>query len=144
MFLFIIFLVFNFSVCSFASIEISSPSAILIEPNTGKIIFEKNADERRYPASTTKIMTAIIVLENTNLSDIATVSRNAILTVPLGYSHAELKAEEEISIESLLNLLLVPSANDAANVLAEHVAGSVEAFSVLMNEKAISLGCKRN
>lgn len=118
-----------------------SPACILIEASTGKILYEKNSNEIRYPASTTKIMTAILTVENCKLDDIATVSHDAIFSVPYGYAHASLKENEELTIEQLLNVLLIPSANDAANVLAEHISGSVEEFANLMNEKAKEIGC---
>lgn len=109
---------------------------------TGKILYEKNAREKRYPASTTKIMTAILALEHRNLTDTATVSSNAISTVPSGYSHANLQVSEVLTMEQLLNVLLIPSANDAANVIAEDIAGSVESFASMMNTKAKEIGCE--
>lgn len=118
-----------------------SPSCILMESSTGKILYEKNSSEVRFPASTTKIMTAILAVENCELTDIATVSHNAIYSVPVTYSHASLKEGEQLTVEQLLNVLLIPSANDAANVLAEHISGSVEEFAKLMNEKAKEIGC---
>ena len=122
-------------------IKTNSPSVILTDANTGKILYSKNAFEKRFPASTTKLMTAILTLENCKLSDVATVSHNAIFSIPIGYSHASLKEGEKLTIEQLLNVLLIPSANDAAVVLAEHIAGSVENFSEMMNNKAKELGC---
>lgn len=118
-----------------------APSCILIDSKTGEILYSKNAYEKMYPASTTKLMTAILTLEKCNLNDIVTVSHNAIFSIPVGYSHANLKEGEELTVEQLLNVLLIPSANDAAIALAEHIAGSVEDFSVIMNEKAKELGC---
>lgn len=109
---------------------------------TGKVLYEKNAREKRYPASTTKIMTAILALEHRNLTDTATVSYNAISTVPAGYSHANLQLDETLTMEQLLNVLLIPSANDAANVIAEDIAGSVESFASMMNTKAREIGCE--
>lgn len=94
-----------------------------------------------YPASTTKIMTAILTLENCKLTDTAIASHNAIYSVPVGYSHANIQEGEELTIEQLLNVLLIPSANEAAFILAEHIAGSVDAFSDMMNEKAKEIGC---
>ena len=117
-------------------------ACILINADNGKILYSKNADEKMYPASTTKVMTAILALENCNLTDIVTVSHDAIFNVPYGYSIANLQEGEEISINALLHVLLIPSANDAAFVLAEHIAGSVDAFSDMMNEKAKEIGCK--
>ena len=118
------------------------PSCILIEANTGKILYEKNANDVRFPASTTKLMTAILTVENCNLDDIATVSHNAVYSIPYDYTHASLKEGEKLTIEQLLYALMVPSANDAAIVLAEHISGSVEEFAKLMNKKAEELGCK--
>ena len=118
------------------------PSCILIEANTGKILYEKNSDDVRFPASTTKIMTAILTVENCNLDDVATVSHNAVYSIPYDYTHASLKEGEELTIEQLLYALMIPSANDAAIVLAEHISGSVEEFAKLMNKRAEELGCK--
>lgn len=125
------------------SINTLSPACILIDATSGKILYEKEAKKRMYPASTTKIMTAILAIENCKLSDTATVNESAVSkeAVPDGYSNAKLQAGEKFTIEQLLNVLLIPSANDAANVLAEHISGSVDEFSKLMNKKAIELGC---
>ncbi len=123
------------------NITTNSPSVILMDAKTGKILYSKNAFEQRYPASTTKIMTAILALENCKLTDVATVSHDAIFNVPVGYSHASLQEGEMLTIEQLLNVLLIPSANDAAFVLAEHIAGSVDNFSEMMNNKAKEIGC---
>lgn len=87
-------------------------------------------------------MTAILALENCELTDTATVSHKAVYSVPVGYTHAYLVEGEELTIYQLLNVLLIPSANDAAYVLAEHIAGSVESFSTMMNTKALEIGCK--
>lgn len=121
--------------------DISSPSALLMDYSSGKILYEKNINEKRYPASLTKIMTAIIVLENCELSDIATVSYDAVMSLSSGYVTANLQVGEELTVEQLLYVLMVGSSNDAAIVLAEHVSGSVENFATLMNEKAKELGC---
>lgn len=118
------------------------PSCILIEANTGKVLYEKNSNDVRFPASTTKIMTAILTVENCNLDDVATVSHNAVYSIPYDYTHASLKEGEELTIEQLLYALMIPSANDAAIVLAEHISGSVEEFAKLMNKRAEELGCK--
>ena len=121
--------------------EIYCPSALLMDLNSGKILYEKNIDEKKYPASLTKIMPAIIVLEKCKLDDIAEVSYNAVMSISTGYVTANLQIGEELTIEQLLYVLMVGSSNDAAIVLAEHVSGSVEEFSKLMNEKAKELGC---
>lgn len=122
--------------------SVYSPACILIDADSGKILYSKNANTKMYPASTTKIMTAILTLENCKLDDVAIASHNAVYSIPYGYSVATIQEGEELTIEQLLNVLLIPSANDAAVVLAEHIAGSVETFSDMMNSKAIELGCK--
>lgn len=122
--------------------KINSETALLIEESTGKIIFEKNSNEKRYPASTTKIMTAILVLENSNLSDTVTITQTALDNIPTGYVTCNLQVGENLTVEDLLYALLLPSANDAAYALAEHIGGSVEGFSDMMNKKAEELGCK--
>ena len=123
-------------------LTIDSPAAILIDADSGKVLFEKNANEKMYPASLTKILTAIVVLENCDdLNEIATVSNNAVMSISYGYVTANLQIGEELTVEQLLNVLLIGSSNDAANVLAEHISGSVEEFCVLMNEKAKEIGC---
>ena len=86
-------------------------------------------------------MTAILTLEHCQLTDTATVSHNAIYSVPVGYAHAYLVEGEVLTIEQLLHVLLIPSANDAANVLAEHIAGTISSFTTMMNTKALELGC---
>lgn len=141
--LFIIFL-YLYSTPVLALFEeptINSEAGLLIEVSNGKVLYQKNATEKMYPASTTKIMTAILALENCDLSEIATVSQNAIHMVPDGYTNAKLVAGEQMTIENLLYALMLNSANEAANVIAEHISGSVESFAELMNQKAIELGC---
>ena len=133
-----------FCLNSFANAPIPnvySPACILMEEESGKILYSKNAHTRMYPASTTKIMTAILTLENCKLDEVAVASHNAVFSIPSGYSTATIQEGEELTIEQLLNVLLIPSANDAAVVLAEHIAGSVEAFADMMNSKAVDLGC---
>lgn len=117
-----------------------SQAAILMDNKTEKILYEKNANEKMYPASTTKILTAILTLENCSLDEMITVSYDAVMSIPEGYSSAALQIGEQLTVEQLLQLLLVHSANDAANVLAEHVGGSVESFVSMMNTKVHELG----
>lgn len=120
--------------------EIISQSAILMDNKTGKILYAKNEEEKMYPASTTKIVTAIVTLENCNLDDVVTISYNTVMSIPEGYSSASLQIGEQLTVEQLLQLLLVHSANDAANALAEHVGGSIESFISMMNTKVHELG----
>ena len=121
--------------------DISARNIVLANSDTGKIVYERNKDEKIYPASITKLMTAILVVENCNLNDIVTVSENAVKSVPLGYVNANLQVGEQLTVEQLLYAMLIPSANDAANALAEHVGGSIESFSAMMNTRARELGC---
>lgn len=120
--------------------SINATSAILIDNRTNKVLYGKNENEKMYPASTTKIMTAILSLENTNLDDKVVASYDAVMNVPDGYSIANIQVGEELTIEQLLEVLLVHSANDAANVLAENIGGSVDSFVSMMNTKCNELG----
>jgi len=140
-FLILFGLLFTSSVQAADNLNIYSPSAMLVDAATGKVLYEKNINETRYPASTTKIMTAILALEHCSLDEVATVSYDAIFTVPSGYANANLQLGEELTIEQLLKVLLIPSANDAANVIAEHIAGSISSFANMMNSKAVEIGC---
>ena len=132
--------------CAFADekeqLNIYAESAILVDSNTGKILYNKNAKEKKYPASTTKILTAILTIENCNLDDKVVVDYDSIAIVPAGYTVATLQVGEELTVKQLLEVLLIHSANDAANVLAKHVSGSIEKFADMMNEKAKEIGCK--
>ena len=104
-------------------------------------MYEKNSNEKKYPASTTKILTAIIAIENCNLSDTISASYNAIMSIPSGYSIAEIKENEVLTVEQLLNVFLIHSANEAGYILAEHISGSISNFADLMNQKALEIGC---
>lgn len=142
---FMFFLLFSFSRFVFASnnnLELQSKSVILIENKTNKILYDKNATDKMFPASTTKIVTAILVLEHCNLNDVVTADAESISTIPEGYVTANIIADEQFTVEQLLELLLVHSANDSANILARYVAGSIDNFVIMMNEKANELGLK--
>lgn len=112
--------------------NINSRSAIIYNRTSGDILFGKNENEKRKMASTTKIMTAIVVIENSNLDDIVTVSSKAAGT---GGSRLGLHKDDKISVRDLLYGLLLCSGNDAAVALAEHVGGDVCGFATLMNNK---------
>lgn len=122
--------------------EVLAETAILIDSSSEKIIYSKNENERMYPASTTKILTAILTIENCNLEDIVTVPYEAINSIPSGYTVASLQMGEQLTVMQLLQIMLVYSANDAANVLAYHISGSIDGFSDLMNNKVLELGLK--
>lgn len=113
---------------------------MLADLETGKVLASENVDEKVYPASTTKILTAIIAIENCNLKDTVTATREAIDPIGLNHSNMGILVGEELTVEDLLYGLLVHSANDAANVLGVHISGNLEDFSTLMNEKAQELG----
>lgn len=125
-----------------SNITILSPHAILMDPSTGQILYEHNAREQAYPASVTKLMTAILTMENCKLNDVVTVDSKALQGIPRSYTVAALQPGEQITVDKLLHVLLIPSANDAANVLAFHIAGSLESFSEMMNAKAKEIGCE--
>ena len=117
-------------------------SAILIEASTGEVLFEKNADEILYPASTTKILTGYIALQMADLdNDVVSISQEAIDLVPSGYQKVPLSAGEKVNMEDLVGAMLVMSGNEAANAIAEYLSGSIEAFADLMNQTARMLGC---
>ena len=118
-------------------IDVSAHAATLYEPTTQQFLFTKNADVRLPMASTTKIMTAIVALENADLDDLVTIDERA---VGIEGSSAYLKIGDTLSIEELVYALMLQSANDAAEAIAYHISGSVDAFAELMNEKALSLG----
>jgi len=124
------------------SLEISAKSAILVDFDTGKILYEKNSHEKLPPASITKIMTMILICEaiekgRIKLSDKVIASQNAS---SLGGSQIYLKENEEMTVEELLKSIAIASANDACVALAEHIAGSVQEFVYMMNKKAKELG----
>lgn len=121
--------------------EITATSGMVIDCIDGKILYSKNADEKLYPASLTRVLTAIIVVEKCGLQDNVTINQSAIDKVESGYLTANLKTGEVFTVEQLLNLLLISSYDDVANALAEHVAGSEEEFVKMMNEKAKEIGC---
>lgn len=157
-----IFLVF-FTSKSFAQtdIPINSEACILMDADFGKVLYEKKSKERMYPASTTKVMTAILTVENCNLQDKVTVSHWAINSVPATYSLGHISVGQELTVEQLLNITMISSANDAAFVLAEYIANldnpnylkdssneakinfndSIAKFSEMMNNKAKEIGC---
>ena len=122
-------------------LKIYSEAAILIEAKTGKILYDKDIYSRKNPASTTKILTAIIAIEECDLNEKAIASHNAVHSVKSGYTVADIQEGESFTIKELLDVLMLQSANEAANILAEHISGSIEEFTKLMNQKAKEIGC---
>jgi len=121
---------------------ISSEGAVLMDAATGKVLYGKNQDKQFYPASITKIMTALLVLENCRLDETVTFSATATTNLESGSVSLNIVAGDQLTVEQSLYGLLLKSANEIANGLAEHVAGSVEAFAGQMNARALQLGCK--
>ena len=122
-----------------AAPQTSAASFALLDPVSGELIAARDADTRRPMASTTKIMTALVVLERCDLEAVVTVDQKAVGTEG---SSIYLFAGEQIKVHTLLYALMLSSANDAAAALAIHTAGSIEDFAALMNEKAAALGLK--
>lgn len=124
-------------------LDLTAKSSILIEASTGEILSEKNSDEKLAPASMTKIMTMLLIMESLekneySLEDKVNISTNA---ASMGGSQVFLEAGSELKVKELLKAIAIASANDAAVAMAEYTAGSTESFVNLMNEKAASLGC---
>lgn len=120
--------------------ELNSQAAILMDADSGTILYAKNATEMMYPASTTKLMTALLTVENVAPEDIITFSRTAVTTLPSGSSHIGMRTGESLTMKDCLYGILLPSANEVANALAERISGSISAFVSLMNTKAEELG----
>lgn len=123
----------------FDSSEVDAEAAAVFSIDDQMVIYSKNAYEQLYPASTTKMMTAILALEYGNLSDVVTVTDAAVIT-EAGASLANIKPGDQLTLEQLLYGLMLPSGNDAANAIAVHLAGSVDAFADRMNEEAERIG----
>ena len=121
--------------------SISAKAAVLMDADTGTLLYAKDADEQLYPASTTKLLTCLIAVENLDLDDSITFSQTAIDAVPADGSNIGMSVGETITVEQCLYGLMVGSGNECANALAEAVAGSIDAFVEMMNERAAELGC---
>lgn len=123
------------------NVSVEADGAILIDADTGTILWGKNIHNQYFPASITKVMTALLVIENCQLDDTVTFSHDAVFNVESGSSNAGINEGDQLSVKDCLYALLLRSANESANALAEHVAGSREAFADMMNAKAKELGC---
>ena len=121
--------------------DINEDSACLIDADNLGVMYSLNRDEKMYPASITKIMTALVVLDNANLMDKVTMDDNGTSLAVAGYTNASTVNGEEFTVEQCLYMMLLQSANDIAQQLAVSVAGSVDAFADMMNEKAKEIGC---
>ncbi len=137
--------IFSSFIFCWAEPNVAAPSAILIDAKSGKVLFEKNADEKRPPASTTKIMTAILAIEHGKFDEVVTISENPGKLIEKGSSQISLIAGEELTFEQLLYALMLESANDAAVAIAEHLTNlsgkeASAKFAQMMNDKAKELG----
>lgn len=117
--------------------NLTAQAAVLIDADTGQVLVSKNAEKREEPASTTKILTALVALQHGNLQDVVTVSKN---DWGLEGSSAYLEAGEQQTLENMLYALMLPSGNDAAAAIAEHIGGSIDGFAQMMNATAIAVG----
>lgn len=137
--LFCLFFMFlNTNAYAISQNDITAEGAILINADTGQILFEKNSNLKFAPASTTKILTALIALDKCSLNDKVIVGKKPPYVEG---SKIYIHEGEEFTIEQLVYALLLSSANDAAEAIAEHISGSVEEFAKLMNEYAKEIGC---
>jgi len=119
----------------------NSGAVVLMDAATGLVLYEHNAREPKYPASITKVMTALVVIEHTyNLQERVQFSDHAVFSIPRNSSHIAMDVGETLTVEQALYGLMLASANEVSLALAEHVAGSVEGFVDLMNRRAMSLG----
>lgn len=135
-----------FSALAIEAPEVTARHALLVDANYDEVLYEKSAREKAYPASITKVMTALLVCEAINRGELSagqvvTASITSQEGLHANGSTANIKPGEEMSVEDLLYCLLLPSANEAANILAEAVSGDVTSFVALMNRRAQELGC---
>ncbi|MBR3808472.1 MAG: D-alanyl-D-alanine carboxypeptidase, partial [Lachnospiraceae bacterium] len=119
----------------------ASETAILIEAETGTILYEKDAHKQMYPASITKLLTTLIAFEMCELDETVTFTYEALATIPYDSSRIWVDKDEYMSMEDCLAAILIMSANDVAAGVAEHIAGELDAFADIMNERAKKLGC---
>ena len=124
------------------TLDIYAAGAILMDADTGQILYAQDHYGRYYPASITKLMTALLTLESLKPTDTITFSRNAVLSIEYGSSHIGIKEGEILTVDQALHAILLMSANEAANGLAEEISGSIEAFADAMNRKAVLLGAQ--
>lgn len=121
--------------------QVYAESAIVMEASTGTILYAKNIDDQHYPASITKIMTVLLALEHLEMDEEVTFSRNAVYSIDYDSSHIARDEGEILTVEECLYAIMLESANECSNAIAEHIAGTTEAFAEMMNAKAAELGC---
>ncbi|MFW5630057.1 MAG: D-alanyl-D-alanine carboxypeptidase family protein [Acetivibrio ethanolgignens] len=121
--------------------SVNAKAAVLMDASTGLVLYEKNAHKKEYPASTTKILTTLLALENCSLKETVTFSHNAVFNLEVGSSHIGIDEGEKLTVEQCLYAIMLASANEVSTGIAEHISGSVEEFAKLMNARAKELGC---
>lgn len=143
--------IFSMSVCAFAKPDwpldtgCQSEAGIVMDLDSGAVLFAQNIHVQEYPASITKLLTALVVEENASMDEQVTFSHDAVYNVESGSGNKlQLEEGDVLSVKDCLYVMLLQSSNQAANALAEHVGGSREAFADMMNEKAASLGCRES
>ncbi len=120
--------------------EVVADSAILMDIDTGVILYEKNIHKRQYPASITKLLTCLLAAENSELTEIVTFSHEAVYGIERGSSNIGIDEGEQLTMEECLYAALLESANEVSSGIAEHVGGSIEGFTEMMNAKVRELG----
>lgn len=143
--------IFSMSMCAFAKPDwpldtgCQSEAGIVMDLDSGAVLFAQNIHVQEYPASITKLLTALVVVENASMDEQVTFSHDAVYNVESGSGNKlQLEEGDVLSVKDCLYVMLLQSSNQAANALAEHVGGSREAFADMMNEKAASLGCRES
>lgn len=121
--------------------QVAAETAALMDLDTGEILYSKGIDEKRFPASTTKIMTALLAIENTNLTDKITFT-NEVYNIEEGSTHIGVKPGETLTMEESLYAILLASANEVSSGVGEYISGTVSEFVNKMNERAAELGCE--
>ncbi len=120
---------------------VTAESAILMEAETGAILYAKNIHQKQYPASTTKILTSLIAYEQSSLDEVVTFSHDAVFDTPRNSNHIAMNEGDTLTMEDCLNAILIRSANEVSFAVAEHVGGDRETFYQMMNDRAAELGC---
>lgn len=123
------------------TLSLAAETAVLIDAASGEILYDKDADKKMYPASITKLMTILLALENGKLTDEITFSHDAVYNIEPGSAHIAILEGETLTLEQVLRAIILRSANEASNGVAEYVDGSAEAFAKHMTERAKELGC---
>lgn len=121
---------------------IGAQSAVVMDVATGTLMYSKNPHDELFPASTTKLLTGLLVIENTSMDEMVTFSSDAVWNIDRGSTHLSIDVGEQLSVEDCLYGLLLASANEVAYALAEHVGGDMDTFVQMMNDRAQALGCK--